>query len=135
MTNLQKRGVNARKEHQELYGTRSQQHKKWKNIARELSDREITLSDIADPDSPKQKGLMELFSSEKMTLGDLTVLRQYSEAIVNGSTKAAEFLRATMGEDPKTMININDDNPVGLSQMTLDELLEMKELLKKNLDK
>lgn len=124
---------NTRMENLNLYGTPKKQHKKWKNIAKELSDRHITLCDIADLDSPKQKGLLQVFSSEDMTLGDLTILRQYSEAIVNGSTKAAEFIRDTMGEKPSTQLDVNNIDESGLSQLSLDELVELRELLKKNI--
>lgn len=130
------------KQKQRAYATRMEQmnlngkkalHKKWKNIASELSDREITLEDICNPDSPKQLGLLELAKSQKMSLGDLTILRQYSEAIVNGSTKAAEFIRDTMGEKPTTQLQI-EERPSGLKEMSLDELIELRDLLKKERD-
>ena len=127
------------KQKQRAYATRMEQmnlngkkalHKKWKNIASELSDREITLEDICNPDSPKQLGLLELAKSQKMSLGDLTILRQYSEAIVNGSTKAAEFIRDTMGEKPTTQLDVNT-NECGIKNMSEAELREMLELLRK----
>lgn len=124
---------NAALEKTNLYGTPKQQHKKWRRIAQELSDRKISLNDIINIDSPKQDGLMELAKQEEMTLGDMVLLRQYSEAIVNGSTKAAEFVRDTMGERPSTQVDINNVDESGISQMSLDELLELKELLKKNI--
>lgn len=123
---------NTRLENLNFYGSKKQQHRKWRTIAKELSDRHISLTDIADPDNPKQKGLMQLAGQEDMTLGDLTLLRQYSEAIVNGSTKAAEFIRDTMGEKPSTQLDVNNIDESGLSQMSLEELQELKELLKKN---
>ncbi len=123
---------NTRLENLNFYGNKKQQHKKWRNIARELSDRHISLTDIADSESPKQKGLLQIAEQEDMTLGDLTLLRQYSEAIINGSTKAAEFIRDTMGEKPSTQLDLNNMDESGISQMSLEELVELKELLKKN---
>jgi hypothetical protein len=130
MTEKQKqRAYATRMEHINLNGKKAL-HKKWKNIASELSDREITLKDICNPDSPKQLGLLEMAKSQKMSLGDLTILRQYSEAIVNGSTKAAEFIRDTMGEKPTTQLDVNT-NESGIKNMSEAELREMLELLRK----
>jgi len=133
MTEKQKqRAYATRMEHINLNGKKAL-HKKWKDIASELSEREITLAEICDPDSPKQLGLLEMAKSQKMSLGDLTLLRQYSEAIVNGSTKAAEFIRDTMGEKPSTQLQI-EEKPSGLKEMSLDELIELRDLLKKERD-
>lgn len=125
---------NTKLENAELYGNKKTLHKKWKNIARELSDRNISLGDIADLDSPKQGGLMQVAYNENMTMGELVLLRQYSEAICNGSTKAAEFVRDTMGEKPSTQIDMSVEEG-GLSQMSLKELEELRDLLKKNGEK
>ena len=97
---------NTRQEKLALYGAKKEQHKKWKNIAKELSDRHISLGDISDPSSPKQYALMDIAKHENLSLGELTVLRQFAEAIYTGSTRAAEFVRDTMGEKPTNDISL-----------------------------
>lgn len=129
MTEKQKqRAYATRMENFNLNGNKKALHKKWKDIATELSDRQITLQDICDPDSPKQLGLLELAKTKSMSLGDLTMLRQYSEAIINGSTKAAEFVRDTLGEKPTTQLEI-ENKTSGLKEMSLEDLMELKSLL------
>ena len=62
----------------------------------------------------------------------MVVLRQYAEAIVNGSTKAAEFLRDTAGEKPATNIDVTDERQSGIRQMSDDELKALIADLTKN---
>ena len=129
MTERQKvRAYASRMEQINLNGKKAL-HKKWKDIASELSDRQITLSDICDLDSPKQLGLLEMAKNNNMSLGDLTMLRQYSEAIINGSTRAAEFIRDTMGEKPSTQVQIEETSS-GLKKLSLEELIELRDMLK-----
>lgn len=134
MTETAKRAVksrNAKLENLARYGTRKDQHKKWKYITQELSDRHISLSDIANPDSPKQMGLTQMINNDEITLGEMVMLQQYAEAIENRSTKAAEFIRDTMGEKPSTQLDVNDVSESGISQMSLEDLIALKELLEK----
>lgn len=132
MTEREKERAYATKmENHYLFGDKKAIHKKWKNIVSELSDREITLEDICNPESNKQLGLLEVVKDQKMSLGDLALLRQYGEAILNGSTRAAEFLRDTMGEKPTTQIDMNVEEK-GLKKMSYEELLELKENLERN---
>ena len=116
------KSLNTKAENKALYGN---QHKKWKNVARELSDRHITLGDIVDPTSKKQYVLMDIANKENLSLGELTVLRQYAEAIYSGSTKAAEFIRDTMGEKPSTDVSVTSTtSPLeGMSTEDLQSLL------------
>jgi len=110
--------LNTKATNKALYGN---QHKKWKNVAKELSDRHITLGDIVDPTSKKQYALMDIASKENLSLGEMTVLRQYAEAIYSGSTKAAEFIRDTMGEKPTNDISVvSTTSP--LQDMTTEDL-------------
>lgn len=111
-----------------LNGSKKELHRKWGVIVKELSAREISFEDINDPESPKQRGLMDLAKSQKMTIGDLVILRQCAEAIEKGNVRSAEFLRDTMGEKPSTQIDINDDTSV-LSKMSLEELRERREII------
>lgn len=105
-TKKQIKSYNTRQENLALHGSKKEQHKKWKNIAKELSDRHISLGDISDPSSPKQYALMDIAKQEHLSLGELTVLRQFAEAIYTGSTRAAEFVRDTMGEKPTNDISL-----------------------------
>ena len=122
---MNQKSINTRRENLAFFGTKKQQHKKWKNVVKELSDREITLGDIADENSPAQYTLRAIAQENHLTLGELVVLRQYAEAI-HGSTKSAEFLRDTMGEKPSNDVNLNTtQSPLAsLSDEELHSLLE-----------
>lgn len=122
---MNQKALNTRRENLAFFGTKKQQHKKWKNVVKELSDREITLGDIADENSPAQYTLRAIAQENHLTLGELVVLRQYAEAI-HGSTKSAEFLRDTMGEKPSNDVNLTTtQSPLAsLSDEELHSLLE-----------
>lgn len=122
---MNQKSINTRRENLAFFGTKKQQHKKWKNVVKELSDREITLGDIADENSPAQYTLKAIAQENHLTLGELVVLRQYAEAI-HGSTKSAEFLRDTMGEKPSNDVNLNTtQSPLAsLSDEELHSLLD-----------
>lgn len=122
---MNQKALNTRRENLAFFGTKKQQHKKWKNVVKELSDREITLGDIADENSPAQYTLRAIAQENHLTLGELVVLRQYAEAI-HGSTKSAEFLRDTMGEKPSNDVNLTTtQSPLAsLSDEELHSLLD-----------
>ena len=69
---------------------------------------------------------MELCKKNNVTLGELIVLRQAFKAIEDGDTKAAEFFRDTMGENPKQVLEVQKS---ALSQMTDEEIEEQLALL------
>lgn len=120
---------NTRSQNLALYGTKAQQHKRFKNIAKELSDRHISLGDIADPNSPKQYTLMDIAQQEGMTLGEMTVLRQYAKAIYEGDTRAAEFVRDTAGEKPTQDVTVvSEKSPI--ESLSDEELLLLINKLK-----
>lgn len=120
------KSLNTRATNKALYGN---PHKKWKNIAKELSDRHISLGDIIDPNSKKQYALMDIADQEGLSLGEMTILRQYAEAIYAGSTKAAEFVRDTMGEKPTTDLTVtNTTSP--LQEMSTEDLQLLLQHLK-----
>lgn len=127
---MNQKALNTRRENLAFFGTKKQQHKKWKNVVKELSDREITLGDIADENSPAQYTLRAIAQENHLTLGELVVLRQYAEAI-HGSTKSAEFLRDTMGEKPSNDVNLTTTQSP-LSSLSDDELHSLLESLKAN---
>ena len=125
MTERQKqRAYATRQENINLFGNKKALHKRWRDIVSELSEREITLENICDPESNKQLGLLEMARNKNMSLGELTILRQYSEAILNGSTKAAEYLRDTKGEKPSTQLDVTTAES-GLKNLSEDELREL----------
>ena len=64
---------------------------------------------------------MELCKKNSVTLGELIVLRQAFKAIEDGDTRAAEFFRDTMGENPKQVLEVQKS---ALSQMTDEEIEE-----------
>lgn len=120
--------INTRRENLALFGNKAEQHKKWKNVVKELSDREISLGDIADENSPAQYTLRAIAQKNHLTLGELVVLRQYAEAI-HGSTKSAEFLRDTMGEKPTNDVNLTTSQSP-LASLSDDDLRLILENLK-----
>lgn len=125
------RAYNKKRESENLLGTKKQKRKKYKDIIKELGAREITYADIANGLGEKEKGFLDMVKNTPgMTMNDVVVLQQYAKAIVSQDTRAAEFLRDTVGEKPSTQLDVNNNSENGLSQMSLDELLELRDLLK-----
>lgn len=127
------RSVNHALEQNNLFGSKKEQRKRYRRIVQELGARHITLNDLISSEALAQKepGILEMMRDTDMTFDELVVLQQYSQAIVNQSTKAAEFLRNTAGDAPSTQLEVNDNRDSGLSQMSLEELEELRDLLKK----
>ena len=69
---------------------------------------------------------MELCKKNSVTLGELIILRQAFRAIEDGDTRAAEFFRDTMGENPKQVLEVQKS---ALSQMTDEEIEEKLNIL------
>lgn len=121
-----KKGYNTRMENLALNGTSKQKRKKFANIIKEMGVRNITLDDIAK--GGKKAGFIDMIEKQSMTMDEVLVLQQYSKAIIDRDTKAAEFIRDSVGEKPSTQIDMSTDTK-GLSMMSLDELRELKEAL------
>ena len=120
--------TNAAREKKAILGTKTQKRKKYRQLVKEMGQRNITLKDIALGE--KEKGFLEMIKETELTMDEVMILQQYSKAIVDRDTKAAEFLRDTAGEKPSTQIDLSD-NDNGLSKMSLEELRAMKENLEK----
>lgn len=120
--------TNAAREKKAILGTKTQKRKKYRQLVKEMGQRNITLKDIALGE--KEKGFLEMIKETQLTMDEVMILQQYSKAIVDRDTKAAEFLRDTAGEKPSTQIDLSD-NDNGLSKMSLEELRAMKESLEK----
>lgn len=120
--------TNAAREKKAILGTKTQKRKKYRQLVKEMGQRNITLKDIALGE--KEKGFLEMVKETELTMDEVMILQQYSKAIVDRDTKAAEFLRDTAGEKPSTQIELSDDDN-GLSRMSLEELRAMKESLEK----
>ena len=106
--------------------TRAKIHKKWKNIAQELSDLNLNVKDLDPISSSKPQLAIELCKKNNVTLGELIILRQAFKAIEDGDTRAAEFFRDTMGENPKQVLEVQKS---ALSQMTDEEIEEQLSIL------
>ena len=106
--------------------------KRFKNIIEELGDCQISLKDIANGD--KTDGFLYLLDKNGATFDEMVVLQQYSKAIIDRDTKSAEFLRDSSGQKPSTTVDLND-NRSGLSQMSIEELEEMRDLMRKQVNK
>jgi hypothetical protein len=76
--------------------------------------------------SSKPQLALELCKKNNVTLGELIVLRQAFKAIEDGDTRAAEFFRDTMGENPKQVVEVQKS---ALSQMTDEEIEEQLAVL------
>lgn len=130
------RAYNKRMEKLNLLGTPKQRRKKYKDIVKELGARNITLKDIASDDlNGKYLGFLDMMDETGMTMDEAAVLQQYSKAIVDRDTKAVEFLRDTVGEKPSTQLGIKTEDESGLSKMSLEELIELRDLLKQQSQK
>lgn len=114
----------------ELLGTKKSKHRKYKQIADEMGARLITLADVAEGLEGKKRGFIDMMDKTGMTMDDLVVMQQYAKAIIDQDTKSAEFIRDTKGEKPSTVLDVNNKETSGISQMSLEELIELRDLLK-----
>lgn len=125
---------NAMMERLNRIGTSKQRRKKYKHIVEEMGARDITLSDIsADNFNGKSKGFLNMLEETKMTMDEAVVLQQYAKAITQQDTKAAEFLRDSVGDKPSTTVNMSVEEKSGIESMTLEELEDYKSLLEANI--
>ena len=120
---------NKQMEKLNMQGTKKERRKKYKNIIQDMGVRGITFKDIASGLGAKEKGFAEMVKKNDMTMDEVVVLQQYSKAIIDRDTRAAEFLRDTVGEKPSTQIDMSVEDS-GLSKMSLEDLLELRDLLK-----
>ena len=74
-----------------------------------------------------------MIKKEKMTMDEVVVLQQYAKAIIQQDTKAAEFIRDSVGEKPSTVVDMNVEEKSALESMTLEELEDYKLLLEANI--
>ena len=125
------RAYNKRMEKQNLLGTPKQRRKKYREIVKEMGARQITLEDIYKDDfNGKLPGFLDMMDETGMTMDEAAVLQQYSKAIIDRDTRAVEFLRDTVGEKPSQQLDINSNDESGLSKMSYEELIELRDLLK-----
>ena len=128
------RAYNKRMEQLNLNGNKKQRRKKYAHIIKEMGARNITLEDVANGLGDKEKGFLDMMDKTGMTMDETVVLQQYAKAIIHQDTRSAEFLRDTAGEKPSTQLDVNDVSDNGLSKMTIEELKELRDLLKKQAD-
>ena len=102
--------------------------KKYKAIIDGMGECQITLEDISK--GQKLDGLAALLDEHGATLDEYVILGQYSNAIYDKNTKSAEFLRDTAGEKPSTQVDLNSKTETGIGSMSLEELIELRDLLK-----
>ena len=69
--------------------------------------------------SDKPRLAAALVDKHQITVGELVLLRQAYKAIEDGDTRAAEFFRDTMGENPKQVVEVQRST---ISQMTEEEI-------------
>ena len=120
---------NKMREAQALKGDKKARRRKYRDIIKELGECQISLGDIAS--GKKTDGFLYLLDKNGATFDEMVVLQQYSKAIIDRDTKSAEFLRDSVGEKPSTQVDVSGVNDTGLSKMSYDELIEMRDLLKK----
>ena len=105
---------------------------RYQNLIRQLGKNEVKLSDILADPITLNNPLFPIMANSELSYDELVVLRQYAEAIDNGSTKAAEFIRDGGGEKPTTGIDFNDTT-AGIKDMSKDEIEEILANLNNNL--
>lgn len=128
------RSYNSLRESLNLKGTKKERRRKYKQIISELGIRNITMEDIAKGLGDKEPGFINMMHETDMTLDEAVVLQQYAKAIINQDTRAAEFLRDSVGEKPSQQLDINSTDESGLSKMSYEELIEFRDLLKSKKD-
>lgn len=126
MDKIQQRAYNKRMEKQNLIGTKAERRRKYKEIVKDIGELGLDFSKIYG-DEKQNLQFLELVEKNGLTLNEAMILQQYSKAILDRDTRAAEFLRDTAGEKPSMNIEVNDNK--GLSEMSLEELRELKDLL------
>lgn len=114
-------------ERKNLTPSKSSVHRKWKAIAQELSDMNLSLSDIDIITSSKPHIAKLLADKHNIGMGEMVLIRQYYKAMEDGDTRAAEFIRDTMGENPKQVVEVQKST---ISQMTDEEIQSALEQLK-----
>lgn len=123
---------NAKMERINRIGTSKDRRKKYKHIVEELGARGITLCDISNENfNGKSRGFIDMLKQEKMTMDEVVVLQQYAKAIINQDTKAAEFIRDSVGEKPSTVVDMSVSEKSAIEQMSTEELNQMYETMKK----
>ena len=120
---------NALRESGALNAMSKSKRKKYQAIIKDMGECHITLKDISQ--GQKLDGLAALLDKNGATLDEYVILGQYSNAIYDRSTKAAEYLRDTAGEKPSTTVDLNNHDNSGIGQMSKEELIELRDLLKK----
>lgn len=116
-------------------GTSKERRKKYKHIVEELGSRGITLNDISDENfNGKSRGFIDMIKKEKMTMDEVVVLQQYAKAIIQQDTKAAEFIRDSVGEKPSTVVDMSVGEKSAIEQMSDEELENLRDLLKVNVE-
>lgn len=106
--------------------TKGARKRRYKQIIEELGKREISLTDLTE--GIKNKGVLDAILGKGGSLDDFVVLQQFAKAIVDGDTKAAEFLRDTSGQKPTTGVDLVT-NGGGLAEMSTEDLMALKESL------
>ena len=94
-------------------------HRRWKSIAQELSDLNLSPKDLDFINSEKPGLALQLVKKNNVGLGEMILIRQAYKAIEDGDTRAAEFFRDTMGENPKQIVEVQRST---VSQMTDEEI-------------
>lgn len=109
--------------------TKSARKRRYRHIIEALGDRKVSLEDLGL--GIKNRGVLDAVLSEGGSLDDYVVLQQYAKAIIEGDTKAAEFIRDTSGQKPTNVVDMTTTSS-GLSEMSVEELRELKEALEEN---
>lgn len=129
---MDNRKYNGQMERNNRIGTSKERRKKYKHIVEELGVRGITLKDIATPDfNGKSRGFIDMLKKESMTMDEVVVLQQYAKAIIQQDTKAAEFLRDSVGEKPSTVVDMSVKEKSAIEQMSTEELQQMMDTMTK----
>lgn len=117
---------NVAMERANIAENKSKLKSRYRHIIQSLGERQVSINDLAA--GTKNLGVLDAVLSNGGTLDEFVILQQYAKAIVEGDTRAAEFLRDTSGQKPTTSVDLAT-NTSGLQEMTLEELTAFREEL------
>lgn len=117
---------NSAMERLNLTETPGKRKRRYKNIIQDLGERMITLEELGE--GTKNIGVLDSVLSNGGSLDDYVILQQFAKAIIEGDTRAAEFLRDTSGQKPTTGVDLVT-NGGGLAEMSTEDLMALKESL------
>jgi len=109
----------ARQETNTLQGTKTVEKRRLRRALRTLLDLNVEPSEIFD--NPSR--LSKFMTSERLTIADMVALGQIDKAVFQQDTRAAEYVRDTVGEKPRDEVVSYESGLSNMSDEDLEEIL------------